>query len=264
MRWSTASWRRPSAPSWPRVSPASAISRAPMPCSARLKATIGEAADAPVPIVLPPRRRLAWGVMAAAACLIVAIGFGIIAARNVLPMAGAESETAEGPTAITLASLPAGTNIPRLDTAGLKLVGLAIDPGSVPLISASYRGPHGCRLDLQGLADRCDNASRQRHQPADLDGRAASLTSLWRMACRNGASPSSPKPPNSRPSAAPITSASTAACAKPTKARRPAWAERGINPAPPPFLLHCDFVTRVTRSRTPPRAAGTGGNACRS
>ncbi len=116
---------------------------------ARLKATIGEAADAPAPIVLPQRRRLAWGVMAAAACVIVAIGLGILVARNGLAMFGAESETAEGPTSITLASLPAGTNIPRLDTAGLKLVGLAIDSGSVPLISAHYRGPHGCRLDLR-------------------------------------------------------------------------------------------------------------------
>jgi len=31
----------------------------------------------------------------------------------------------------------------------LKLIGLAIDPGKVPLIAASYRGPHGCRLDLR-------------------------------------------------------------------------------------------------------------------
>lgn len=116
---------------------------------AQLKATIGEAADAPAPIVLPPRRRLPRGIIAAAACLIVAIGIGILVAGNGLATFGVESETAEGPTAITLASLPAGTNIPRLDTAGLKLIGLAIDPGSVPLISAHYRGPHGCRLDLR-------------------------------------------------------------------------------------------------------------------
>jgi hypothetical protein len=31
----------------------------------------------------------------------------------------------------------------------LKLIGLAIDPGRVPLFTATYRGPHGCRLDLQ-------------------------------------------------------------------------------------------------------------------
>ena len=58
--------------------------------------------------------------------------------------------TAEGPTEITLASLPAGTTIPRLDTAGLKLINLAFNPGSVPLFAATYRGPHGCRLDLRG------------------------------------------------------------------------------------------------------------------
>lgn len=117
---------------------------------ARLKATIGEAADASAPIVLPTQRRpLGRGLTAAAACLIVAIGVGIVAARHLLPMGEPEIGAAEGPTAITLASLPAGTNIPRLDTAGLKLVGLAIDPGSVPLITARYRGSHGCRLDLR-------------------------------------------------------------------------------------------------------------------
>jgi hypothetical protein len=30
-----------------------------------------------------------------------------------------------------------------------QLIGLAIDPGAVPLITANYRGPHGCRLDLR-------------------------------------------------------------------------------------------------------------------
>ena len=55
----------------------------------------------------------------------------------------------KGPTAITLASLPSGTTIPRLDTAGLKLIGVAIDPEKIPVFVASYRGPHGCRLDLR-------------------------------------------------------------------------------------------------------------------
>ena len=39
--------------------------------------------------------------------------------------------------------------MPRLETAGLKLTGLVIDPGQVPLVSATYRGPHGCRLELR-------------------------------------------------------------------------------------------------------------------
>jgi anti-sigma factor RsiW len=118
---------------------------------AQLKATIGEAADVPAPIVLPKARRpLGRTFMAAAAGFVVAIGVGIVVARTMLPVAAAPDEgSAEGPTAITLASLPAGTHIPRLDTAGLKLIGLAIDPGAVPLITARYRGPHGCRLDLR-------------------------------------------------------------------------------------------------------------------
>jgi hypothetical protein len=117
---------------------------------AQLKATIGEAADAPAPIVLPKARRpLGRTFMAAAAGFVVAIGVGIVVARTMLPVAAPDEGSAEGPTAITLASLPAGTHIPRLDTAGLKLIGLAIDPGAVPLITARYRGPHGCRLDLR-------------------------------------------------------------------------------------------------------------------
>ena len=116
---------------------------------AQLKATIGESADAPAPVILPKvRRPLARTFMAAAAGLVIAIGLGIIVARSMLPTSSPDEGKAEGPTAITLASLPAGTYLPRLDTAGLKLIGLAIDPGGVPLITASYRGPHGCRLDL--------------------------------------------------------------------------------------------------------------------
>lgn len=117
---------------------------------AQLKATIAESADAPAPFVLPTARRpRARTFMAAAAGLVTAIGLGIIVARSLLPIASPDEDKAEGPTAITLASLPAGTYLPRLDTAGLKLIGLAINPGGVPLISASYRGPHGCRLDLR-------------------------------------------------------------------------------------------------------------------
>lgn len=90
------------------------------------------------------RRRAA----ALAACAVLVIGVGLFTAPDWFARDGAPA-TAEGPTAITLASLPAGTTIPRLDTAGLKLIGLVLNPGSVPLFTASYRGPHGCRLDLR-------------------------------------------------------------------------------------------------------------------
>lgn len=117
---------------------------------AQLKATIGEAADAAPTMSLPSARRpIGWRLAAAAACIAAVIGVGLLAGHGLLSGASPDAATAEGPTAITLASLPAGTNIPRLDTAGLKLIGLAIDPGEVPLITASYRGPHGCRLDLR-------------------------------------------------------------------------------------------------------------------
>jgi hypothetical protein len=121
---------------------------------ARLKATIGEtaagdAADAPV-FSLPPVKKTVWprvGVGAMGLAAMLALGLFI---KAELPFESEQAATpAEGPTAITLASLPAGTTLPRLDTAGLKLIGLAIEPGKVPLFTATYRGPHGCRLDLR-------------------------------------------------------------------------------------------------------------------
>lgn len=118
---------------------------------ARLKATIGETGAAPADCPafdLPTRgkshvaRRVVIGAGLAAA---LAVGVFMAAPRPIDP----EGPLAEAPTAITLASLPAGTTVPRLETAGLKLTGLVIDPGKVPLVSATYRGPHGCRLDLR-------------------------------------------------------------------------------------------------------------------
>lgn len=117
---------------------------------ARLKATIGEMAAEKPAISLPAKKRPVWrraGAAAACAAAIVAIA---LVANTELPLDRDMAATpAEGPTAITLASLPPGTAIPRLDTAGLKLIGLAIEPGKIPLFTASYRGPHGCRLDLR-------------------------------------------------------------------------------------------------------------------
>ncbi len=117
---------------------------------ARLKATIGDAggaaADCPS-FELPQRRKVRlWRPLAIGAGLAAALAFGVFVT---LPRPADTEGPAEGPTAITLASLPAGTTVPRLDTAGLKLTGLAIDPGQVPLVSATYRGPHGCRLELR-------------------------------------------------------------------------------------------------------------------
>ena len=115
---------------------------------ARLKATIGEGADEMPQIALPPTRaRSGWRSMAAvAACAVAAIAIGLFGANKLVSEREAPIES---PTAITLASLPAGTTVPRLDTAGLKLVSLAIEPGHVPIFTATYRGPHGCRLDLR-------------------------------------------------------------------------------------------------------------------
>jgi len=112
---------------------------------ARLKATTAAVVDEMPMISLPPPKRRAWLYPAAfAACSAAAISIGI-AVNNF----GDAPDVAEGPTAITLASLPTGTTVPRLDIAGLRLIGVAIDPGKVPLFTATYRGPHGCRLDLE-------------------------------------------------------------------------------------------------------------------
>ncbi len=118
---------------------------------ARLKVVTAETAEDCPTIVL---RRSRWLAIrrhkaAMAACVGLVVG-GILLVTQAwrgddVPIAG----TAEGPTEITLAFLPAGTMIPRLDTAGLKLINLSFDPGHVPLLTATYRGPHGCRLNLR-------------------------------------------------------------------------------------------------------------------
>lgn len=118
---------------------------------ALLKAATAETVEGCPTIVLrrpwwvTARRRIA----AIAACIVLVVGGVVLVKQGWLadesPVAGA----AEGPTEITLASLPAGTTIPRLDTAGLKLINLAVNQDGVPLLTATYRGPHGCRLDLR-------------------------------------------------------------------------------------------------------------------
>ncbi len=119
---------------------------------ARLKAATAEMAeDCPTIVLRRPwwpsaRRRVAT----VAACIVLVVAGAIVVSQGWLAEESPGAGTPEGPTEITLASLPAGTTIPRLDTAGLKLINLAFNPGSVPLFTAVYRGPHGCRLDLRG------------------------------------------------------------------------------------------------------------------
>jgi anti-sigma factor RsiW len=117
---------------------------------ARLKATTAETAkDCPTIFLRQPRRvTVRRHAAAVAACIALVVG-GVLLVQAWFREEIRITGTAEGPTEITLASLPAGTMIPRLDTAGLKLINLAFHPGSVPLLTATYRGPHGCRLDLR-------------------------------------------------------------------------------------------------------------------
>ena len=116
---------------------------------ARLKAVVADDADDTPPIYLPLARRRGWGGAAGvAAALAAVIAIALFAASDFLSGGIAEAPN-ESATAITLASLPAGTTIPQLDTAGLKLVNLDIEPNHVPVFTARYRGPHGCRLDLR-------------------------------------------------------------------------------------------------------------------
>jgi hypothetical protein len=123
---------------------------------ARLKAAIAEESDEAPAIDLPPAKRRAWsGVWSRSWPHVVAAGVGLAAMLAVGWFAAGDfgarnpEPPDEAPTAITLASLPAGTTIPRLDTAGLKLVSLDLNPGHIPIFTARYRGPHGCRLDLR-------------------------------------------------------------------------------------------------------------------
>jgi anti-sigma factor RsiW len=140
----------------------------------QLKATIGEMAQEQPAIALPPAKRPLWRRYAAAAAGMAAVlVIGLLLAKSLRSGNELAMTPAEGPTAIILASLPVGTTIPRLDTAGLKLVGLVIDPGNIPLFTASYRGPHGCRLELRArpvgtAAPGIDGSSRRSWEAGDL------------------------------------------------------------------------------------------------
>ena len=83
---------------------------------AKLKASIGQIAGELPAILLPPaKRRSRLLVAAAAACITAAIGIGLSVKSELLFNHYAVGTSVEGPTSITLASLPAGTTIPRLE-----------------------------------------------------------------------------------------------------------------------------------------------------
>jgi hypothetical protein len=119
---------------------------------ARLKACIAESADATpsIAIAWPPRRSQGMALRIGVAGL-AAVAFGLVgliaaqfgAERKSVPLAGQEA-------VVTLAALPANPVIPHLDVAGLVLEDVKVEhAGDVRLVLASYRGPHGCRLDLR-------------------------------------------------------------------------------------------------------------------
>ena len=131
---------------------------------ARLKAaTAAAVGQCPAIVLRRPwwprvRRRFA----AAAAGITLTIAGAVLVTQAWPPTSDAPTPSAaEGPTEIALASLPAGTTVPSLDSAGLKLVHLAFSQNSVPLLTATYRGPHGCRLDLV-VWPAIENAPTQR------------------------------------------------------------------------------------------------------
>jgi anti-sigma factor RsiW len=122
---------------------------------ARLKACIGESADATLPpnIAIPrkrPRRvahLAAIGGSALAVCCLLVLAY--LAATE--SFVGNKSMALVGrDAAVTLAALPANPVIPQLDVGGLTLEDVRLErAGDVRLLVVAYRGPHGCLLDLR-------------------------------------------------------------------------------------------------------------------
>jgi anti-sigma factor RsiW len=120
---------------------------------ARLKATIAESADAALPpTIAPPRktsRAVAVGLAAAALAACGALLLIIVAATE-LPIERNSAVRVGHESAVTLAALPANPVIPNLVIGGLMLEDMRIDRADdVRLLLASYRGPHGCLLELR-------------------------------------------------------------------------------------------------------------------
>jgi hypothetical protein len=116
---------------------------------ARLKAVTAEDAIDMPEISIPQARRSFWSRRIAAGAALAAVLAIALFAELGLRSGRDAAPPDQAPTEITLASLPAGTTIPRLDAAGLTLSRLSIDPGPVPILTAIFRGPHGCRLDFR-------------------------------------------------------------------------------------------------------------------
>ena len=114
---------------------------------ARLKATVGAFVDETAPVTLSPARRAArWPWMLGATVAAAAVvALSVFVSRQQSDDAGTSPEE---PTMVSLPALPPGVAVPRLDIAGLKLVAMKVEPPG-HTVFASYRGPHGCRLDLR-------------------------------------------------------------------------------------------------------------------
>lgn len=119
---------------------------------AHLKASIGETVDATPPMHIDlPATRLRGARLVAGVAGLASLAFGVLAlvsaARvhheyRAVPIDGQEA-------VVTLAALPSRPAIPRLDSAGLILTDIKLErAGDVRLLVASYRGRHGCRLDM--------------------------------------------------------------------------------------------------------------------
>jgi hypothetical protein len=120
---------------------------------ARLKACIGESADATLPPTIALPRKRSWriahtiGASALAVCglllLTVFPATEFFAERKSVALVGRDA-------VVTLAALPANPVIPNFEVGGLTLEDVKIDRvGDIRVLLASYRGPHGCLLDLR-------------------------------------------------------------------------------------------------------------------
>lgn len=118
----------------------------------RLKASIAESADATPPVTIVAARKrprqvtnlAVRGFVACAAILIVLVtATHFLAERGPAPLIARDAM-------VRLAALPADPVIPNLEIGGLTLEDVKIESvGGTRLLVVSYRGPHGCLLDLR-------------------------------------------------------------------------------------------------------------------
>lgn len=120
---------------------------------ARLKACIGETAETahPIQIVLPSKRSRGKS-LASAAAGIVMFALGFLAPMSSMRIHNEyQAVPADGrELVVMIAALPSQPVIPQLDDAGLILTDIKLERvAEIRLLVASYRGPHGCRLDMR-------------------------------------------------------------------------------------------------------------------